>query len=1774
VNPHPCPRFARLWTAAILLLLVALDLHAKSIRLRNETIDPAATPATPALLRAGGQAAPVSGLYLVQFTETPRPEWREQVSALGVSLLAYVPEDAFLARLSGTSPDQLRSLPFVTFVGAYAPAHKVHRGLAAAVKPGELIAVAVLLAPGADPAEVRQIEGMLSPLQQTSPLLSGTVVRGKLSAARLTALAQSQAVMWIEEARPMRLSDEISTKIVAGQTGDAGSFAYVHELGFDGSGVAVSVADSGLDSGEINAMHPDIAGRVDALFAYGGLPDAADEHSHGTHCAGIVAGNAALREPDEEGFWYGLGVAPGAHLIGQRLFDGAGAYYPPPSYETMTRDATRAGAVIGSNSWGDDTQGRYDISAYEFDQLVRDADLLRSGDQPYILEFSAGNAGPGARTVGSPAVGKNVLATGACNSERFNLPMEDFPIYNTGQDTMADFSSRGPCEDGRIKPDVVAPGTWIASLRSIYANDDNAWWPISDNYLYQGGTSQAGPHISGAAAVFVQYWRATHTNATPSPALVKAAFVNSATDMDDTIETQPAPNMDEGWGRVDLPVLIGPGRGYDFVDQTVRLTSGQVFERRVLVGDSYAPLKITLAYTDVAALPAVVPSLVNDLDLEVLAPDGRIYRGNQFQAGESLADVANPDTINNVEGVLLSAPPPGEYVVRVRGPRIVSDAVRATTGVVDQDFALVTSASFASAGVGIVTLDRGAYHAPDTITLRLVDYDLAGQATALVQLRSETETDAELITLRASGSSGLFTGAVATALGPASRDGVLQVRHDDVIEATYQDTLPAGTRMVRARADVRAPVISGVAATNVFGQVTVSWATDEEASGIVFYGTNAPTLAMTNSALDYAQEAALSGLQNGQTYKYAIVAIDAAGNRATNDNNGAFFTFTHVAQTGVLLVDAYADVGLITPPPLSGYTDALNQLGLDFQTFDATAGATPTLAQLKAYRCVIWRMDDISAPAAAFAETISQYVQGGGALLVASMEAVTRLSEAGVGSLNNTLLQVQSYTEDQPVDAIAGVTNDPLGAGISVVLDYTPYDELMMFLAMMGVTDPSDWIVPTTNSQAFLMSNNRVVGVRSPKPGRDLPGRVVFLSFPLDAVPLGGDVGNNRAGLLRNILNFLAPPPDTTTLALDSDVYSVPGRSVVEVEDLRLAGQPTTAVRFTSPRETNGVTVVLTPTTRAGVFRGAISLMPTNSGAAGVLVAQDGDTIQAVFTNTASGQPLTASALVETQPPSISFVTSEPGYLEAVISWDTDEEADALVQYSTSPDGFNQTNSLPTYFTAYDATLDTYHAVLVQGLQPDTTYYFRVTSRDRAGNAATDANHGGNFVFTTLLPVSAPWSDDMETPNPDWSVYTIADSESEWAHGHPGGGEVAASGTNCWGSNLSGGPLSQTETYLISPGILLAGGNRATLRFNHNYDFLPKSEFLDIEVGAVEILTNVMSQPVLLQQYFDYSGGWEAAEVDLSPYVGQVVYLVWHYAVFSFESVSRLGWLVDDVEVTMDTVVPGTVVVSNSLSQATFALTGPTNLTGHGRVALLAEAVPGTYHIEFGDVAHYLTPAPQTLTLAPGGAVTFSGNYTFTDGNDNEMPDTWELEQFGVLDPNRHAKTDTDGDGMSDREEFVAGTDPRNPVPAFRLHAQRLAGGGVLLSWPTFPGLSYRVLASSNTQAWSPYGPLSVATGTNLTFALPVPTNGAPQLFRVEATGNGTPANLRLAATRLTGGALRLDWATANGRTYRVLAGTMGGGWSPISGWLGTGTFTVPGSANPPTRFYRLEVLP
>jgi hypothetical protein len=1453
-------------------------------------------------------------------------------------------------------------------------------------------------------------------------------------------------------------------------------------------------------------MHPDLAGRVRALLQYGGLEDAADEHGHGTHCAGIIAGDGATGEIDEAGYLYGLGVAPGAHIVAQRLFDGRGAYFPPPTFETLTREARQAGAEIGSNSWGDETQGRYDLSAAEFDALVRDADFLTPGDQPYILEFSAGNSGPGAQSINSPAVGKNVIATGATQNDRFNLPIEEFTLYDEGREAMADFSSRGPCEDGRLKPDVVAPGTWIASLRSIYANDDNAWWLISDNYFYMSGTSMAGPQVSGAAAVFVQYFRATHTNATPSPALVKAALINSATDLDDGWGTAPAPNTDEGWGRVDLTQIIGGSRAVEFLDQAVPLAQGQMFEHRVVVASADEPLKVTLAYTDVPGFPGSPVALVNDLDLEVVGPEGYVYRGNQFEAGESVPDAPSADNVNNVEGVYLAEPLPGEYVLRIRARNVVEDA-RLDTEPDDQDFALVVSAVLALRGTGVVTLDRPDYTAPGLVRLALVDHDLAGHPTATLALRSTTESAGETITLQASGVTGLFTAHVATATGPALADGRLQISHGDVIEAVYQDAAPAATRVFRARADLVPPVISGVEVISRFGRSLASFNTDEATVSFIRYGTNALTSVATNRYWETAHELALTNVVPNLAYRFFVVAEDRAGNRATNDNGGAYFTFTPVAPPTVLLVDDYHG-DFFEVPPLSGYTMALDQIGVPYTVWPTEFNGVPTSDDLRPFRCVIWRFAEFaltSTLTAGKAQALTNYLAGGGSLLIASMEFLSRARDDGFPSFASQWLQVQSFAEDVPAPQLVGVGGEPMGNGINTAMNYAVYDDWLKEL--LGWTaDASDTIVPTTNAApVFYNGSAAVVGLRAPKTGQDLPGRVVFLSTALDAIPLGTGVGNNRAGVLRNILNFLVPPQGNSTIVLDSDEYTVPGRVVVEIEDPDREGAGQLSATFFSPAQPGGVPVTLGETVRRGLFRGSIALVPAASGGGGPeLIVQSGDTLRADYFDESAGTTVSTTALIETAPPVISNVGAEPDYVVAWVWWDTSEPADALVQFSDSPENLSSTNQLPINATAYDPTLSTEHEVLLLGLLPNRTYYFRVVSRDKAGNVATDDNGGQFYTFSTLTPVTPPWSDDLEQGPGDWTVVNAEGSEQDWTLGVPGRDAAAHSLPTCWGSNLGGGRLGLAESILVSPGIFLTGGNRVTLRFWHNYDFLAGES--EIEFGEVWLFPDAASSSYVTLATFgtivggdaDSSEGWEEVTFDLTPYLGNVVFIAWHYFVFSFDEFERQGWLVDDVSVEVDYQGRGTVVVTNNLAQGVSVVSGPVYRSGVGELLVVSNAPPGQYVVQFGPVPYYNLPPPQTNMLSAEQSLLVQGEYTFADVNQNGIPDLWEQQYFGSAAPGHVADWDSDGDGMSDYAEFVAGTNPTNSASVLRFTVTPPINHTAQFSWKALGNRAYRVLGSADLHTWQPVTDWIRSPRQTIRQTVPVGPDSPARYFRLE----------------------------------------------------------------------------
>lgn len=478
-----------------------------------------------------------------------------------------------------------------------------------------------------------------------------------------------------------------------------------HRLAQTGNGQIVAVADTGIDD-----SHPDLKKRIAGVAAWGRLNDASDPDGHGTHVAGSVAGDGSASNHSV------CGTAPGAQLYFQSVMDKYGLLtgLPIDIYE-LFEDAYAVGARIHNNSWGAKTASRYVANSLELDEFVADK-------RDMLIVVAAGNEGTAASPVNarkgyvdwlsmaSPASAKNALTVGASRSDRTQggwadqtwkqLWPKDYPDLPIAEETtsgdperLAAFSSRGPCDDQRIKPDLVAPGTNILSTRSSLAPDENFWGVDAQdsNYAFMGGTSMAAPLVSGCAALVREFYQTEHQHE-PSAALLKATLINSTRWLqgnDALADHQLMPNYHQGFGCLYMPWAIPnpaePLLALDFWDRWQQPASslqatGDRQRLQFAIAGNY-PLRICLVWTDVPGR-----AIQNDLDLFL-----EHYDQGQKEKWTGNPDarrlMRSPDRENNVEIVRLENPKPGNYLIQVSAHNIL----RGT-----QDFALVVTGDLTS----------------------------------------------------------------------------------------------------------------------------------------------------------------------------------------------------------------------------------------------------------------------------------------------------------------------------------------------------------------------------------------------------------------------------------------------------------------------------------------------------------------------------------------------------------------------------------------------------------------------------------------------------------------------------------------------------------------------------------------------------------------------------------------------------------------------------------------------------------------------------------------------------------------------------------------------------------------------------------------------------------------------------------------------------------------------------------------------------------------------
>ena len=344
--------------------------------------------------------------------------------------------------------------------------------------------------------------------------------------------------------------------------------------------------------------------------------------------------------------------------------------------------------------------------------------------------------------------------------------------------------------------------------------------------------------------------------------------------------------------------------------------------------------------------------------------------------------------------------------------------------------------------------------------------------------------------------------------------------------------------------------------------------------------------------------------------------------------------------------------------------------------------------------------------------------------MVASMEVLSRLEGPAGSNFIRNVMHVQSYTIDPESTGaayVSGVALDPITSGLDFEMDFTVYAEL--WGGFIG-PDISDTIIPSADAIGIFRNDaQHTVGLRwprNPKPGE---GRLVFLSFPLDAVPTGIP-GADRAELLRRILDFLAPGVSSVpSIRFDAASYNLPSLATVRVSDVSQSGLASLQASVSTSRNPSPLFLSLNATVTPGLFEGTFLLNAlTNPPVPGSIQATNGDTLTATYLAPSSGETLSATAHVDTMPPGISLVEADPDYTTALVYWETSEWADGLVQFGESPFLGR---------TAYQSELSTEHEISLPFLSPDRVYYYRVVSRDAAGNTVTDDNEE-SFTHSAL----------------------------------------------------------------------------------------------------------------------------------------------------------------------------------------------------------------------------------------------------------------------------------------------------------------------------------------------------------------------------------------------------------------------------------------------------------
>ncbi|TVQ74887.1 MAG: hypothetical protein EA380_11980 [Phycisphaeraceae bacterium] len=694
---------------------------------------------------------------------------RRALDEAGVVLVQAMGDGVFIADMGGVRRDALAELRFVRGITRYSEAMKVspdvgfrayetaeRRTLQERGRERLLVHLFADVDAGglAEALDAMRTIGGLSILHHTEVGGVQTIsVEGPEQIIPL--LSVLEQVQYIEPAPEGVPRNAVVSWVVQSNVPDSRP---LWDAGLTGLNQVIGVTDSGL-----NTAHCSFSTVPGKVIAYNGDFRVTN---HGTHVAATAVGN-----PGPSGSDSLRGHAFDAGLVFSRI--------PAFTNSNLTTVLeTQAGpgqeATVHSNSWGDDNTKQYS-------GLSRAVDAFMHEHEEHLVVIASVNGGQ----IAAPDNAKNSLTVSAAS-----LPPNQESVC---------FGGRFFTQDGRIKPDVVAPG---CGIRSAFGGSSCGDSPLS-------GTSMATPAVSGMAALVRQYFMEgwypsgmpTPTDGfVPSGALLKAVLVNSAQDM----AGEPGyPNDREGWGRVVVADSLPLGdESRRLIVQDVRndvgLVTGSVIAHPIQVLNDAEPLKITLAWTDPPASPGAMTALVNDLDLEVIAPNGDVYFGNVFGSGWSITG-GEPDRLNNLEQVHIQMPEPGVWMIRIIGANVkqgLQGYALATTGAVSS---LPAPATVALSGLPMIVAPESEGEVVEIVVHPGDEEIVAGSARLLVRYRGPNP---EVLDLEPMGD-GVYRGVLPAVVCGAT----LEVAAEVIGNQSGVIRTPAGEQYVRVIVDVLEPTV-------------------------------------------------------------------------------------------------------------------------------------------------------------------------------------------------------------------------------------------------------------------------------------------------------------------------------------------------------------------------------------------------------------------------------------------------------------------------------------------------------------------------------------------------------------------------------------------------------------------------------------------------------------------------------------------------------------------------------------------------------------------------------------------------------------------------------------------------------------------------------------------------------------------------------------------------------------------------------------------------------